>query len=78
MAEKYTCKYCGTMIDWEADDECKGSIWSCEELGCGETFCRQCFVHKYETEGFSCMVNGDDIIRCPNCYEKYLKEKITQ
>lgn len=74
VAEKYSCKYCGTEIDWESDDEHKGSIWSCEDVRCGELFCRQCFIDKYGVDSFLHMVNEEDIIRCPDCYEKYLKE----
>lgn len=66
--EKYICEFCKTEIDWEGSDENKGTIWACEELGCGVAFCRSCFSDKFSHAEFTKMTNEDDIIRCPSCY----------
>lgn len=65
----YVCKFCGTEIDWDGADERRGTIWGCEESGCGKEFCRACFDEKFGSGIFYKMTQEDDIIRCPDCFE---------
>ena len=75
MGDLYTCEYCNTEIYWEGSNDNRGTIWSCEEEYCGKAFCRSCFVEKFNINVFFEMVNENDIIRCPNCYDKFIENK---
>ena len=78
MSELYTCKYCGDEIDWEGSSMTGATIWSCEELGCGETFCSDCFRKRYNNaysnmDEFTRMTNYADEIFCLDHYQTYLE-----
>ena len=45
-----------------------GSLWGCER--CGSTFCTKCFIDKIGEAAYWKMMHGEDMILCPECYEK--------
>lgn len=63
------CKYCGTDIPRGGGDDRKGTIWGCEGE-CGVEFCRQCYIDRFGVQAFYDMVNHDEKILCPDCYDK--------
>lgn len=71
MSEVYKCDFCGTEIDWEGADDQRGTIWSCEDEGCGKMFCVACFNEHHGSGQHLRMTNDDEIIRCPDCYGKH-------
>ena len=75
----YECDFCGVEIQWDESDALHGSMWECEE--CGEHFCEKCFTDRWGFGAWDAMLHqglsgsfADDIIMCPECYEKYIRE----
>lgn len=69
-AEKdtYSCDLCGFEMRWDAHDDEHGEMWGCEK--CGGVFCSKCFIDKLGRDAYMQMMQGSDLIYCPDCYEK--------
>lgn len=64
----YTCDFCDIEMEWDQEDDIHGDMWSCEN--CGNNFCSKCFIDKYGQRGYFRMMQGSDLIFCPDCYEE--------
>lgn len=64
----YTCDFCGFEMEWDATDEAHGGLWGCEK--CGACFCSKCFIDRHGKDKYMEMMQGSDLIFCPNCYEE--------
>ena len=64
----YTCDICGVEMEWEETDEIHGELWGCEK--CGLCFCSKCFIDRYGRDKYMEMMQGSDVILCPNCYRE--------
>lgn len=62
----YTCDVCGYEGEWDATDEVHGDLWGCEK--CGKVFCSKCFVERFGRKAYMNMMQGSDLIYCPDCF----------
>jgi ribosomal protein L37AE/L43A len=78
------CSICHTKILWGGKDDNKGIIWSCEK--CGEYFCQQCFIDRFDGDTYYSMVLDDaadnetpceNAILCPDCRSKAIRSAAT-
>ena len=63
------CEICGLITSWDGGDG-DATLWSCE-VGCGMTFCEQCFIDEHGAKVAHEMFGMDgsiDDIQCPTCY----------
>lgn len=75
MDERERCHVCKTEIDWDGADEQRGELWSCEQPGCGDTFCVQCFKDRHGFEVWDHHINHTSIetgVMCPECFDKQI------
>ena len=70
--DNYQCDFCGFEEKWDDTDEIHGDMFGCEE--CGKTFCAKCFKDKFGESEYYRMMQGFDLICCPDCFEKYYKK----
>lgn len=66
--DTYSCDMCGFRNKWEAIDENRGELWSCEK--CGRIFCSSCFTDKHGAKEYMHMMQGSDYVLCPDCWEE--------
>lgn len=69
--DTYTCEHCGFEMKWDASDDLHGEMWSCEK--CGKTFCSKCFIEKHGKDEYTKMMQGSDLIFCPDCYKEAIE-----
>lgn len=66
--ESYICEYCGVEMEWDASDDIHGEMWGCEK--CGKSFCSKCFIERHGQNKYIKMMQGCDLIFCPDCYKE--------
>lgn len=64
--DTYTCDICGFCQKWDTTDDIHGDMWGCEV--CGNTFCSKCLVEAIGYKKYMEMMQGSDLIKCPQCY----------
>lgn len=69
--ETYSCDLCGFRNGWDESDELHGELWGCEK--CGRVFCSKCFTDRHGHKQYMDMMQGNDLILCPDCWEKVRK-----
>lgn len=67
-ADTYTCEYCEAEMKWDAHDDIHGDMWGCER--CGKNFCSKCFIERHGQNEYMKMMQGCDLIFCPDCYKE--------
>ena len=71
--DSYECDLCGFEMKWDASDDVHGEMWGCEK--CGTTFCSKCFQNRKGLKAYMDMMQGFDLVLCPNCYDKAIFER---
>ena len=71
FTDTYTCDVCGFEMAWDASDLVHGEMWGCEK--CGNSFCSKCFIDRYGREEYMKMMQGSDLMYCPDCYGEVVK-----
>ena len=73
LRDTYTCDLCGFEMEWDASDLVHGEMWGCEK--CGDTFCSKCFINRHGRKEYMEMMQGSDLVYCPDCYEEVQKNE---
>ena len=64
----YNCDICGFEMPWDGNDEAHGPMWGCEK--CETLFCSKCFQDKFGYKRYMNMLQDEDLVLCPECYER--------
>lgn len=67
----YSCDFCGFQNGWDESDALHGELWGCEK--CGRVFCSKCFADKHGHKQYMDMMQENNFILCPDCWEKARK-----
>lgn len=70
----YSCDFCGAEMQFNEHDDWHGDLWGCD---CCETiWCTKCFVDRHGRAAFNRMLQENNRIYCPVCYENHKEDFI--
>ena len=72
-SDTYSGDIWGFEMGWDEHDDVHGEMWGCEK--CGSSFCTACFIKAKGVEAYNHMMQGCNLIMCPECYSKYCEEE---